>query len=42
MEISDQKKSFFRHLLYFAFRRGEKATEAARDIFDVYDVDDIA
>ena len=30
------KKQHFRHLLFFAFHRGQKAAEAARDICMVY------
>ncbi|KAK6751516.1 hypothetical protein RB195_003109 [Necator americanus] len=41
MDIPGGKKQHFRHLLYFAFRRGQKATEAARDICAVYGEDAI-
>ncbi|KAK6767032.1 hypothetical protein RB195_026354 [Necator americanus] len=41
MDIPGGKKQHFRHLLYFAFRRGQKATEAARDICAVYGEDTI-
>ena len=36
MEYPGGKKQHFRHLLFFAFHRGQKATEAARDICMVY------
>lgn len=36
MDIPGSEKIHFRHLLYFAFRHGQKATEAARDICAVY------
>lgn len=36
------KKIHFRHLLYFAFRRCQKAAESAREICNVYGVDAIA
>lgn len=42
MEIPEGKKIHFRHLLYFAFRRGQNAVQAARDICKVYGVDAIA
>ncbi|KAK6732477.1 hypothetical protein RB195_016702 [Necator americanus] len=41
MDIPGGKKQHFRHLLYFAFRRGQKATEAARDICAVHGEDAI-
>ena len=34
--ISRGKKQHFRHLLFFAFHRGQKAAETARDICIVY------
>ena len=36
MEYPGGKKQHFRHLLFFAFHRGQKAPEAARDICMVY------
>ena len=42
MDIPGGKKTHFRHLLYFAFRRGQKASEAAREICAVYGEDAIA
>ena len=36
MEYPWGKKQHFRHLLFFAFHRGQKAAEAARDICMVY------
>ena len=36
MEYPEGKKQHFRHLLFFAFHRGQKAAEAARDICIVY------
>ena len=36
MEYPGGKKQHFRHLLFFAFHRGQKAAEAARDICMVY------
>ena len=36
MEYPGGKKQHFRHLLFFAFYRGQKAAEAARDICMVY------
>ena len=36
MEYPEGKKQHFRHLLFFAFHRGQKAAEAARDICMVY------
>ena len=36
MEYSGGKKQHFRHLLFFAFHRGQKAAEAARDICMLY------
>ena len=35
MEHPEGKKQQFRHLLFFAFHRGQKAAEAARDIGNV-------
>ena len=42
MDIPGDKKLHFRHLLYFAFRRGQKASEATREICAVYREDAIA
>ena len=42
MEIPGGKKTHFRHLLYFAFCRNQKAAEAAGDICAVYGEDAIA
>lgn len=36
MEYPEGKNKHFRHLLFFAFRRGQNAVEAARDICSVY------
>ena len=36
MEYPGGKEQYFRHLLFFAFHRGQKAAEAARDICMVY------
>ena len=36
MEYPGGKKQHFRHLLFFAFHRGQKVVEAARDIWMVY------
>ena len=36
MEYPGGKNEHFRHLLFFAFHRGQKAVEAARDICSVY------
>ena len=36
MEYPGGKKQHFRHLLFFAFHRGQKAAEAARNICMVY------
>ena len=36
MEYPGDKKQHFRHLLFFAFHRGQKTAEAARDISMVY------
>ena len=36
MECPGGKKQHYRHLLFFAFHRGQKATEAAQDICMVY------
>ena len=36
MEYPGGKKQHFRHLLFFAFHRGQKAVKAARDICMVY------
>ncbi|KAK6741783.1 hypothetical protein RB195_009574 [Necator americanus] len=36
MEYPGGKNQHFRHLLFFAFHRGQKAAEAARDICSVY------
>ena len=36
MEYPGGKKQHFRHLLFFAFHRGQKAAEAAWDICMVY------
>ena len=36
MEYPGGKKQRFRHLLFFAFHRSQKAAEAARDICIVY------
>ena len=36
MEYPGNKKQHFRHLLFFAFHRGQKAAEASRDICMVY------
>ena len=36
MEYPGSKKPHFRHLLFFAFYRGQKAAEAARNICMVY------
>ena len=36
MEYQEGKKQHFQHLLFFAFHRGQKATEAAYDICMVY------
>ena len=36
MEYPGGKKQHFRHLLFFAFHRGQKAAEAAQDIGMVY------
>ena len=36
MEYSDNKNTHFRHLLYFAFRRGLNATQAVQEICNVY------
>ena len=36
MEYPGGKTQHFRHLLFFAFHRGQKAAEAARDIYMVY------
>ncbi|KAK6727678.1 hypothetical protein RB195_005393 [Necator americanus] len=36
MEYPGGKNQYFRHLLFFAFHRGQKATEAARDICNMY------
>ena len=36
MEYPGGKKQHFRHLLFFAFHRGQKAAEAPRDICMVY------
>ena len=36
MEYLGGKKQHFRHLLFFAFHRGQKAAEAAQDICMVY------
>ena len=36
MEYPGDKKQHFEHLLFFAFHRGQKAAEAARDICMVY------
>ena len=36
MEYPGGKKQHFRHLLFFAFHRGQKAAEVARDICMVY------
>lgn len=41
MEIPGGKKTHFRHLLYFAFCRNQKAAEAARDICAIYGEDAI-
>lgn len=35
-EIPGGKKLHFRHLLYFSFRRGQKAIQAVREINEVY------
>ena len=37
MEYPGGKKRHFRHLLFFAFHRGQKTAEAARDICMVYE-----
>ena len=42
MDCQVDKKSHFRHLLLFAFNRGQKASEATRDICAVYGKDAIA
>ena len=42
MDCQVDKKSHFRHLLLFAFNRGQKASEATRDICAVYGEDAIA
>ena len=39
MDCQVDKKSHFRHLLLFAFNRGQKASEATRDICAVYGKD---
>ena len=36
MEYPGGKKQHFRHLLFFAFHRGQKAAEAAWDICMIY------
>ena len=36
MDYPGGKNEHFRHLLFFAFHRGQKAAEAARDICNVY------
>lgn len=36
MEYPGGKKQHFRHLLFFAFHRGQKSAEAGQDIFNVY------
>ena len=36
MDYPGGKKQPFRHLLFFAFHRGQKAAEAARDICMIY------
>lgn len=36
MEYPEGKNKHFRHLLFFAFHRGQKAVETARDICSVY------
>ncbi|CAK9826174.1 Histone-lysine N-methyltransferase SETMAR [Anthophora retusa] len=36
MEYPGGKKQHFRHLLFFAYHRGQKAAEAARNICNVY------
>ncbi|UYV66820.1 hypothetical protein LAZ67_4002985 [Cordylochernes scorpioides] len=36
MEYPGGKNQYFRHLLFFAFHRGQRAAEAARDICNVY------
>lgn len=36
MEYPGGKKQHFRHLLFFAFHRSQKAAEAAREICNVY------
>ena len=36
MNYPEGQNQHFRHLLFFAFYRGQKAAEAARDICNVY------
>ena len=42
MDCQVNKKSHFRHLLLFAFNRGQKASEVTKDICAVYEEDAIA
>lgn len=41
MEIPGDKNVHFRHILYFAYSRGQKAAEAIQEICDVYGDDAI-